>query len=243
MAFNSGLSSDRRRPDPPDPLLDGLVEWWWLDSANAGNGAKGDFDLTENGTLTKNATGGPGNLGYTSGTAASNTNYYGLAHDAAFALGQYSVSFWFAIPATLPSTNQFYRAWLKGASEAAGVWGDAFINSGTSPTSTLVRFRADQAAVQNSSTFGSDPRGVWRHCVNRRTSTRRQSWIDGTMVYDAAIGTTASNTDNLRVMSNSSGANNPDMALYGWWARAITDDEIARLYGSGTPLTPANIGL
>jgi hypothetical protein len=234
-----------RRRVVVDPLLDGLVEWWWLDSANGRFGAKGAFDLTENGTLTKNASGGPGGEGYTSGIAAANTNFYSLAHDAAFDVGSsYTVSWWAQVPDPTLSANAFYRCWGKGAeSETNSHFADVQINDATTPTAGGPRYNPKNAGFVFNTGL-SDPQ-AWHHYVARLdyTGNTRSIWRNGTSISSGAATGAAGNSLLLRVMSINGGANNPNMALFGWWDRALDSDEISRLYGSGTPLTPADIGL
>ena len=248
MSLIGVIAGASRRRAVADPLLDGLVEAWWLDDTHGGVGAKGAFSLTENGTLTQNSAGGPGGLGYTAGTDDPNANYYSLAHDGAFGLSEYSVSYWARIPDPVTSSNLFYRSWIKGSSalDSNAVWFRIQLQpNATDPTALRFAGNWDSAAAFGTNLDG-DPRGVWNHIVHQLTPTRRRTWVNGSLFQDATKGTALSNTDNLRVMSNNDGANNHDTALFYWYDRELVSAEISRLYNggpSGAPLTPTDIGL
>lgn len=225
----------------PDPLLGGLVEWWWLDSANAGTGANGAFNLTTVGTVTRSGSGGPGGLGFSStatGTAAS--NYYELAHNSAFGLATYSVSCW---ARNTDANNR--RIFIKGTGINASNAVHANLRAFNAPERVGPVFRPDEGGNITSPVKTTAHSG-WNHYVFVRSSAGVIIYMDGVSHDTKSAGTASSNTEPLRLMTFNASGSAVDLALFGWWNRVLTVSEVERLYDGGpasAPLTPTDIGL
>jgi hypothetical protein len=234
----SGLFLRRR----PDPLLEGLVEWWDLDLAKGGTGRAGNFNLTKHGSSTQYASGGPGGLGYTAGSTSASANRYEMAHNAAFDISApYTVAVWSRIPDPLIGTaTQFYFVWRKGL--ASHNFGDNIVNSTSTPSSVQSRFLVDSSWVQ---TGQMTPWNGWNHWVYVRGDLgTNKIYLNGTQEATGTSASQVTNTGPLYIQSQGSdGGYNPDQAVSAWWARALSSAEVTRLYGGGAPLTAGAIGL
>jgi hypothetical protein len=217
-------------------LTDNLISYWKVDEAN---GDASDSVVASSNTLTNNNT-----VAYAAGilnncavfTGGANNRYFEHAHINAFDVGtgNFTISCWTKCSAD----NEGCIIGNAGAQVGDHGMGFRFRSDGKlwvqTNTSNLPVFEASKANANYST-------GNWIHWAVVRTSQVVKVWRNG-----VSLGTNNDANDYQHGVESQVfriGRLNRDQTAYftgsideiGIWTRAITDDEVATLYGSGTP--------
>lgn len=200
-------------------LTDNIVAYYKFDESS-GNAS----DSVGSNTLTNvNSTAyGTGKINNGADFEASSSNYF-TGSVAASLTTNFTVAFWLKL-----ETNTSNRIYQSGT--GAGHWDVSTDASG------FLRFTEDSIADYTSSTSMST--GTWYHCAivkSTDSGTNVTFYINGVAAGTASVGsvTTPSGTAYFGGYNGASNFLDGVLDEFGLWSRALTADDISKLYNAG----------
>ncbi len=212
-------------------LLTSLIAYWKLEDTAE---ALGTYTLTNNG-----ATFAAGKLGNAATLAAASSQYLTRAHASALSpTGDLTLSAWVKF-STLGANRPVVFKALDLVTASSTEYG-IYYSSGANRIRFWFRSGAAAANI-NADNLGAPSTGVWYHVLCRISGTTASVVVNGGTANTGTANSPRSTTTQDLYFGRVLVAGTPayldgQIDAVGLWGRAVTDDEAALLYGSGSGL-------